>query len=92
MSENRNVTVPDGSSLTRDPTRARDQHVLEELAGAPAGAAVHVAPEPRLQPQPGALEDLREEVAPVVDDDQHGRAAAQRPPRVREHVATIPST
>ena len=63
---------------------ARDQHVLEVLAGAAAGAAVHVPAQPRLEPQPGPVEDLRVEVAAVVDDDEHRRARPQRRRGVRE--------
>ena len=59
---------------------ARDEHVLVVLAGAPAGAAVHVPAQPLVELEPGALEDLRVEVAAVVDDDEHAarRARARR--------------
>ena len=68
-----------------------DEHVLEELAGPPAGAAVDVASEPLLEPQPGAVEDLRIEVATVVHDDQRrARPAAATPGRATSTVA-IPS-
>ena len=53
---------------------ARDDHVLEELAGATAGAAVDVAPVARLDRQAGALEDLGIELAAVVDHDHDPRA------------------
>src|SRR5207248_10018343 len=56
---------------------ARDEDVLEELAGAQARAAVDVAAQPFLEVQPCALEDLRIQLAAVVYDDEHGRARSQ---------------
>ena len=53
--------------------RARNEDVLEVLARPPARAPVDVPAEARLEVEPGAFEDLRIEVAPVVDDDEHGR-------------------
>jgi hypothetical protein len=50
---------------------ARDEHVLEVLAGAAPGAAVHVALVLLLELEAGTLEDLRIEVAAIVDDDHH---------------------
>ena len=44
-------------------------HVFEELAGTAAGSAVDVAPIARLDLEAGALEDLRIELAAVVDHD-----------------------
>src|SRR5690242_14930065 len=49
---------------------ARDEHVFEVLAGAAAGATVHVPAQARLELEPGGVEDARIEIAPVVDDDQ----------------------
>ena len=53
---------------------ARDDHVLEELSGATAGAAVDVAAVARLDREAGALEDLGIELAAVVDHDHDPRA------------------
>lgn len=58
--------------------RPRDEDRLEVLARAAAGAAVDVALEPLLEAQAGAVEDLRVEVAAVVDDDADRRARLQR--------------
>src|SRR5438046_1762842 len=63
----------------------RDEDVLEELARAPAGAAVHVAPVALLELEARPLEDGRVQVAAVVDDDDHGRPRPERRPRVPEH-------
>src|SRR5438105_6704249 len=65
-------------------THSRDEDVLEELARAPAGTAVDVPAKPFLEIQAGARQDLRIEVAPVVHDDQHRRAAPQRLLRVEQ--------
>jgi hypothetical protein len=54
--------------------RARNEDVLEVLARAPAGAAVDVPTEALLELEAGAREDLRIEVAPVVDHDEDGRS------------------
>src|SRR5206468_13111440 len=54
---------------------ARDQHVFEELAGAPPGAAVDVAPQALLEAEACTLEDLGIEVATVVYDDDERRLA-----------------
>ena len=56
-----------------DSTGARDQDVLEVLARPPACAPVDVAAQPSLELQVGSLEDLRIEIAPIVDDDEHRR-------------------
>jgi hypothetical protein len=63
-----------GSSAALD--GARDEDVLEVLARPPAGAPVDVAAVTRLESKAGAREDVRVEVAPVVDDDQHRRIRA----------------
>src|SRR5579872_5761946 len=55
-----------------------EQDVLEELPRPAARAAVDVAAEAAFQAESGLLEDLRVEVAAVVDDDQDGSAAAER--------------
>ena len=52
--------------------RARDEHVLEVLTRSAARAAVDVPAQPGLESQPRAREDLGIEVAPVVDDHEHG--------------------
>src|SRR5262245_23526349 len=54
-----------------------DQNRLEVLPRAPAGPAVHVALESIREPQTAAAEDLRIEVAAIVDDDEHRRARDQ---------------
>src|SRR4051812_30096031 len=63
---------------TRPPGGARlrvsDQHVLVVLAGPTPRPPIHVPPEPRLELEPGTLEDRRIEIAAVVHDDQQGRA------------------
>src|SRR5437588_8191414 len=61
-----------------------NENVFEELTRTPAGSAVHMAPEPRLESQAGIGEDLRVEVAPVVDDDHNRRAAAKSSGRACE--------
>ena len=82
--------APNGSSegVTLD---ARDEHVLEELARAAARAPVHVPAEALVEPQAGALEDLRVEVAPVVDDDQRPARPGAAAPRTFASTSTIPS-
>src|SRR5438105_10397406 len=52
--------------------RPGDEHILEELAGATAGAAVDVAPVALLELEPGLLEDRGVEVAAVIDHDHDG--------------------
>ena len=71
---------------------AGDDHVLEELACATAGAAVDVAAVPSLDREPRAVEDLRIELAAVVDHDHDARAAAAATPRAFAKTAAIPST
>src|SRR5438128_1292353 len=44
-----------------------------------------MAPEPCFQPQARAVENLRIEVATVVDDDQHRSPRTQRTARTGEH-------
>src|SRR4029079_18701879 len=56
---------------------ALDEDILEVLPCPPAGAAVDVPAEPRLEPEARAREDLRVEIAPVVDDDEHRRVGTQ---------------
>ena len=53
--------------------RSRDEDIFEVFARPPAGAPVDVAAEPSIELESGAREDLRVEVAPIVDDDEHGR-------------------
>src|SRR4051794_15488826 len=65
---------------------AADQDVLEELAGAAARAAVHMARQALLELEARRLEQLRVEPARVVDDDHDGRARLELPGRVREHL------
>ena len=56
--------------VTCQPTQRRaTSTVLEVLASPAAGAAVDVPLVALLEPEPRPLEDLRVEVAPVVDDD-----------------------
>src|SRR5207248_3199433 len=69
---------------THSSLRANDQHVLEVLAGSTAGAAVHVAPQPVVEPKPGAFEDRGIQVATIVDDDADRRSAAQHHSGVRK--------
>ena len=64
-----------------------DENRLVVLAGAPAGAAVHVALVAVDEPEPGPRQDLGIEVAPVVDDDAHPPAEHERRARVLEHAA-----
>jgi hypothetical protein len=45
-----------------------------------------VAAQAVLEPQTGALENLRVQVAPVVDDDEHRRAGSQLGTRVRKRA------
>jgi len=52
--------------------RARNEDVLEVLSRPPARAPVDVPTEARLQMEPRAFQDLGIEVAPVVDDHEHG--------------------
>ena len=51
------------------------QHVFEELTGAAAGATIHVPAQTFFETEAGALEDLREQIAAVVDHDDHRRPA-----------------
>src|SRR5713226_6512139 len=62
-----------------------DKHVLEELAGSATGTAVHVAAEALLEPQARPAENLRGEVAAVVDDDQDRSAGPERVAGALEH-------
>src|SRR5438105_6488688 len=56
---------------------ARDEHVFEVLARTPSGAAVHMTAQALVEAQPRTGEDLGIEVAPVVDDDEHGRTGSE---------------
>src|SRR5262249_53124646 len=60
-----------------------DEYGLEVLARPASRAPVHVTLETVLETQTGSAQDLRVEVAPVVDDDADGRPQVQR----RSHVA-----
>jgi hypothetical protein len=55
-----------------------DEHVFKEFSRAPTGAAVDVTPQAFFEAKPRPLEDLRVELAPVVDHDQHRCSGAQR--------------
>src|SRR6185437_6239584 len=55
-----------------------DQNVLEVLAGAASGPTVDVPAQAVLEHEAGTLEDLRIQLAAVVDDDQHGCAVSAR--------------
>src|SRR5439155_24472601 len=63
---------------------AGDDHVLEELAGPATGPPVDVPPVARLDLQACPFEDLRVELAAVVDHDHDPRPTPQRPARIRE--------
>ena len=65
---------------------AHDEHVFEVLAGATAGAAVHVAAQPLVEPQARALENRRIEIAAVVDDDRERRVRRERGGGVRKRA------
>ena len=67
-----------------------DEHVLEVLAGAEAGSAVDVPPVAPVEPQAGALEHLRVELAPVVHDDEE-RSPGSSDSEARASTAAIPS-
>src|SRR5436190_21004038 len=68
-------TVRDRTRLCRlcADSDAGDEDVLEELARAPAGPPVDVTAQALLESEPGTIEDGGIEIAPVVDDDRHGR-------------------
>src|SRR5688500_18947349 len=75
--------------MATEPTRfcadlSTDEDRLEVLAGAATGASVHVPLEALVEPKPSELEDLRVELAAIVDDDAHRRASPQRRLRTRE--------
>src|SRR3954447_20895058 len=59
-----------GSWFGARSAHSRDEHVLEVLARPPAGAPVDMPAQPGLEPEASAIEDLRIEVAPVVDNDE----------------------
>src|SRR5262249_35036215 len=58
--------------------RVRDEHVLVVLARPATRAAVHGPAPPLPEPQPSPPQAPRIEVAPVVDDNEHGRFRPQR--------------
>src|SRR6478735_12070241 len=62
-----------------------DQNVFEVLARPPAGAAVDVAAEPFLELKTGSREDLRIQVAAVVDDDEDRGSLPELHRRPREY-------
>src|SRR5947208_14469916 len=71
---------------TSSPDSGRcDEDVLEELPRPATGAAVHVAARALIEPQARTGEDLRIEVAAVVDDDQHRSTRSHRVARPLEH-------
>ena len=77
---------------------AGDDHVLEELARPAARAAIDVAAVPSLDREPRAVEDVRVELAAVVDHDHDARAAqkralarSRRRPRSRPRTRRSPS-
>src|SRR6516162_4962768 len=55
-----------------------DEDRFEVLARPPARPPVDVAPEPLLEHEPRAVEDLRVQRPAVVDDDHHPSALLQR--------------
>src|SRR5579862_9965821 len=71
---------------TRARLLARDEDVFVVLACAPARSSVHVSPEALLERETRPLQDVRIEVAPVVHDDEHGRARRERRGGVRERL------
>ena len=76
--------VDDSASQLSAARLASDDHVLEELTGAAAGSPVDVPPVARLDLQARPLEDLRVEVAAVVDHDHDAaRSAVARHARWR---------
>src|SRR6185436_20691204 len=64
---------------------AADEDRLEVLARTAPRAAVDVPLEAVVQVQTGAPQDVRIQVAAVVDDDAHRGAGRQPLSRVREH-------
>jgi hypothetical protein len=71
---------------------ARDQHVFEVLAGAAAGASVHVTTVGAVETETCALEDLRVEPATIVDDNEDGCARTERfggPLEHRRHAVRV---
>src|SRR5512134_4177398 len=54
-----------------------DENRLEVLPCSSPGAPVHVALQPIDEPELAASQDLGIQVAPVVDDDDHGRAVLE---------------
>src|SRR6476661_198475 len=78
-------------SVVRAPTQrrfdsARDQHVFEVLACASSGATVHMATQTLFETEAGPFEDLRIELAPIVDDDHDRGASPQDGPGVQQHL------
>src|SRR6478735_8480655 len=67
-----------------------DQNVFEVLARPPAGAAVDVAAEPFLELKTGSREDLRIQVAAVVDDDEDRGSLPELHRRPRGRRADLP--
>ncbi len=58
-------------------SESADDHILEVLACASPRPSVHMAPVPALLAQARAFQDLRIQLAPVVDDDHHRGARPQ---------------
>ena len=68
------VTIPQQKA----PLGARDEDVLEVLARPPAGPPVDVACVPPFEAKSRPLEDLRVQIAAVIDHDAEGSARLDR--------------
>src|SRR5712691_4764467 len=74
------------SSAPAQADSARDQHVLEVLARTPAGPAIYVTTQTFFEPKACAFQDLRVELAAVVDDDHDRAASSQDGRRIEQHL------